>query len=337
MRTTSARWIFAVLAVALVCAGCKPKPTGRRRQPAPLDAGNEPPNAAVTAMLETEGLAGRVVLVQFGAVGCELSDSTLDEMATLARESAIPHLRFLRVDVSGDARAAEAYLTAKNLPFGVVRDGDRAATRAFDVRSTPSFVLVGKFGRVRYRGRFPSGSLDEWVEALAAETTDPGSRVPLFGAAELDAAKLLVSTRLPELDEPVAALSDRMSPNGLVIVFVDTACPYAGAAIGDLPAVSATLAVVDVPVVAVNLDDDEEMVREFFADKQTGVPVLFDVTTGTKLRWAIDTVPTVVYVDADAEIRYNGPALWADLGAAIVASIESNREVGFSTPGTGYG
>jgi len=44
------------------------------------------------------------------------------------------------------------------------------------------------------------------------------------------------------LDGVVNPLSRYMGPHGLLVVFVDTSCPFAGTAIGDMPNVAATLA-----------------------------------------------------------------------------------------------
>ncbi len=301
--------------------------------PTPTAVGGGAP-AEVLAKL---GVSGRMALIEFGVIGCELSEGGFAEMVRMARAGDIADLAFARVVVGSDAATAEAYRDGADAPFVVAADPDKAMAVAFAATAAPTFVLVDRFGNIRYRGKFPAETLDEWVEAMAAETADPGPKAALFGVTKLDGARLLAATRLPELKGPIKPLADYAGPDGVVLVFIDTACPFSSEAMNDIPSVAKTLAERDVPLVAVNLDDVESEVREFYKTRDLGVPVVFDVTTSTKLTWGVQSVPTVVYVDGEGAVLYNGKALWADLAAAMGPARPEAKTIKFQMPGTGFG
>ena len=211
--------------------------------------------------------------------------------------------------------------------------------KATGATAIPTCLLVDKFGHLRYRGTYPDGPLDKWVTMLAAEKTDPGADMPLLGAVNLDISALLQHTTLPSLtsDQP-QPLTQYVGPSGLLVVFVDTTCPFSAKALQDLPTVAPKLAALKIPTVLINLNDALQNVKTYFADQKLGVAVLYDVTTATKLQWHIQSVPTVVFISADQQAGYNGTAVWKDLAAAI----EKNLHLGSGTvqlvaEGTGFG
>jgi len=333
--------LAAVMVFSLLCAGCKPKEAGSPGQGKTPneDKRNLMAGEFVRAQfLKQQGLAGRIALIEFGLIGCELSGRGLDEMIRMHRGREIPQLAYARVEAAKDKQRFEEYYKEKSPGFTVYHDPDASVAQAFDATVYPCFVLVDKFGRLRYRGKFPQERLEEWVEAAAAETTDPGPDVPLFGAVKLDGAKLLAATKLPDLSGAVKPLGDRMGQAGLLLVFVDTTCPFSGTAIGELPTVAATMAQHKVATALINLEDPAERVQKFYKDRDTGALVLYDVTTGTKLKWNIQGVPTVVFIDARQQIPYNGNAVWADLASAAEKAMGlSQGTIVFSAQGTDYG
>ena len=342
-RTAWRRTILAATVALSLLGGCKddtqaPKtPTGGSASTTGQKP-QAPADPVQAAFLEKYDLTGKITLIQFGLLGCEMSEEGLEEMLFLDGQDAIEDLSIARVEALEDAQVVEKYYATKNPTFPVHHDPETTLAKAFDATVYPCVVLLGKYGRVRYRGKFPYEKLGGYVEALAAEKLDPGADVVLFGARELDGAKLLAETSLPDLDGNVKALADYGSEAGLLAIFVDADCPFAGAAIGDVPVVAATLAGFNLPTVLINLDDAEPQVRAYYKDKNPGVPILFDVTTDTKLTWALTSVPTVVLMMPDGQIAYNGKAIWADLAAAAEPALKlKTGSLGFSVKGTRYG
>jgi hypothetical protein len=323
-------WRRTMLAMAVVLSllgGCKDD----AQPPAPADP-------VQAAFLEEYDLTGKVTLIQFGLIGCEMSEEELEEMLFLDAQEAVEGLSIIRVEASKSPQTIKEYYAAKKPTFPVHPDPDTTTAKAFDATVYPCVVLMGKYGRVRYRGKFPYEKLAGYVEALRAETADPGADVVLFGIQAIDGAKLLAETSLPDLKGTVKSLADYRGKAGLLAVFVSTDCPFAGATIGDMPIVAKRLAGFNLPTVLVNIDDPEPRVHEYYQDKNPGVPILFDVTTGTKLKWAVTSVPTVVLLMPDGQIAYNGKAVWADLAAAAEPALKLRTgTLGFSVKGTRYG
>jgi hypothetical protein len=329
MNRTSSVVVTGILLFGLVVAG------GCRSTPAPQAADSQLDTQA--KFLHDNGLSGQVALLQFGEVGCELSASGLAEMTTLDRNKAIPGLRMVRVEQGKDSKAVDEFYAKSKPSFLVVRDTDGAIAAAFAAGATPQYMLVSKFGRVRFRGQLPATArLREWSDVLAGENSDPGSDAPLFGQKTIDAALLLGKTLLPDLSGTAKALGEYKGTSGLLIVFVDTTCPFSAQAQKDMPGVVKTMATQGVNSVLVNLDDDKDSVKKFYADHPQTAPVVYDVTTGTKNVWGVESVPTVMLVDAAGQLAYNGPAVWDNMGKAAEKALHlADGTIKFEVKGTG--
>jgi len=146
-QTTGAA-LVAVAALALFSAGCAPSPT-------PSPPASQAKVSGPADFLKQQQLEGKIVLIEFGLVGCALSDSGLDQMIRMHREKKIQDLAYVRVEESKDAPAADRYFESKKPGFTVSRDPDTSLARSFEATVYPTFVLVDKFGRVRHRGPIP--------------------------------------------------------------------------------------------------------------------------------------------------------------------------------------
>jgi len=292
-------------------------------------------------------LRGKVVLVQFGMVGCPVSDAGLKQMIAMQSSSSRGNLHFLRVEcgVGGENEAAVAsYYQTTAPPFPVYRDPQGTLAQAVKATAVPCCILVDSFGHIRYRGRFPEQQqLGEWVAQLAAERTDPGSDASLFGSRALEVSQLLRQTTLPEVSQsapPTAArpLNNYMGQAGLLVIFVDTHCPFSAEAMQDVPKITPILASLKIPTVMVNLDDDAQDVQKHYAAHAYGVPVLYDTTTKTKDKWGIESVPTLIYITANEQVGYNGVAVWKELADAVEKNLKVPAgTIQFAPKGTGFG
>jgi len=335
-----------LLVAVLLTSGCGSDPPSAeparpgaeaKAEKAPAPA---PPAADTPAkFLRQHKLAGRVTLIEFGRVGCGNSDKGLDRMIRMHRERLVPDLACLRVEGAADGPAVEKYYAAKSVPFPVHRDAKAVLAKALDATVIPTFLLLDKYQRVRYRGRFPGdGRIIQWAEVLLAEKADPGPKPPLFGAKTLDIPRLLAATKLPGLRKPAGPLGQYMGRGGLLAIFTDTSCPFSATAVGDLPDVAPVLAAHGINTVVINLGDPEPAVWKYFAKRRVPAPVLYDTTATTKNLWNIQSVPTVVLIDAGRKLRYNGKAVWAHV--ALVTERALALQPGtlkFIPKGTGFG
>jgi hypothetical protein len=304
--------VIGLTALMLTC-GCRrpaddPNSSGRSNDP-------EPQNAI--SFLQTNKLLGKPVLIEFGMVGCELSDKGFKTMIALHKDGLVAGLEYARVETSDDAEAVDAYYKSNPAGFLVAKDPKGELADVFGATIYPVFLLIDKFGNTRYMGGFPEDDLGDWSEMLAAEESNPGSNTPRLGVKELNGPELLAATKLPALDGAEQALSEYMGPGGMMLVFADANCPYSGHAIRDLPSVSLTLKKAAlIRTVVVNITDSEDKVKEYYAKQKLSVPVVYDVGSNVRINWDVQSVPTIILCDAQGRIAYNGPAVWADVGRA---------------------
>jgi hypothetical protein len=289
--------------------------------------------------LKEHGLQGRVALIEFGLIGCELSQRGLDMMMRLHEEKGIPDLAYARVEAAKDTKVVDEYYATAKPGFTVYHDPDTSLAKAFDATIYPRFVLVDKFGQVRYRGSQPEeAKLSDWVLALAAETTDLGPDAVQFGLSKVAVHKLLDETRLPALKGDAKPIGEYLGPAGMLVVFVDTTCPFSGEAIGDMQKVAGALTKHKVPCILVNIGDPEDVVRTFYGEQDVGAPVLYDTTTGTQDKWKVDFVPTTVFFAPDGSVVYRGKAVWANVASAAEKTLNlAAGTVQFGCKGTEYG
>jgi hypothetical protein len=308
--------------------------------------------------LQANKLTGRVALIQFAPAGNALGDLVYGRMIEVQRDKLVPDLACVRVEEPKDAKAAAtptavATSTAVAAPatvaapaavappagFVLTKDADGSLAAGFGVAALPSVVLVDKFGHARYRGPFPDGDkLIDWTETLAHEKADPGAEAPAIGVSAAAAKALLGATKLPDLAGATKPLGEYHGKGGLMVLFVDTTCPFSGTAIGDVTAVAKVLGDQGIATVLVNLADKEDAVKKFYAARALGVPVVYDVTKATQKAWQVTMVPTVCVFDADGTLLYRGNAVWKDLGSAADGILKLPAgSVNFTQAGTGLG
>jgi len=171
--------------------------------------------------------------------------------------------------------------------------------------------------------------------ATTPDAVGPAAAMP--GAAAIDASRLLDETRLPDLEGTVRSLRDRMGPKGLLVVFVDTHCPFSATAIREMSSVASVLAKQEVPSLLLNVGEPKATVERFYAQRQVGIPVIYDTGKTTLKAWAVTSTPTPILIDSAGAVAYRGNAVWADVGAAAEKSLKLPAgSMKFSVKGTGF-
>lgn len=274
------------------------------------------------ALLRRHDLADRALLIQFGQSGCEKSTKGLAGLVMLHQRKLVPGLSYARFDMhampaQGD-EAAAVEAPPIELPEGIRRidDPDNTAAKLFDATTVPTYVLVDRFGRVRYRGGFPSRRLVEWVRLISAETDDPGLDVPLFGQSDLNGPRVAAATVLPDLNGRTRPLDQYFGRGGLMVMFVDATCPFSDAAVDEVQQIADVLRPHGVPVVLIDLEDPLADTITYFRGKSLRLTVLHEATPRTRLTWDVWSVPTVVLFNTQRKVAYNGKAVWANVTGA---------------------
>ena len=159
----------------------------------------------------------------------------------------------------------------------------------------------------------PAGSIEKDSKPEIQAATDQGRNTPAVGTARPDAATLLMTTRLPDLSGAVKPLAGHKGKAGIMLVFVDTKCPFSNVAIRELPKVAAVLKEKDVASLLVNIGESEAAVNKSYVPD---APVVYDTSKTTQKRWNVKSVPTIVLMDSGGAVVYQGAAAWAGVAAA---------------------
>ena len=306
--------IFAWAAVVLILSACG---SGNK-----TTAQTQTNPSLVANLLKENNLQGKVVLIEFGTIGCQLSNQGLDAMADWQKKNAVPGLAFLRLEATTDKQTYDDYYAKKALPFPVVRDIDMKIANALGTTIYPQFALIDKFGRVRYRGNQPvEKDLADWTKQLQNEKTDAGTKAPMFGSTALDAASLLTNSKLPNIDGAVKSLNEYQGLQGLLLTFVDTRCPFSAKASQDMPKVATALAEYDIATVLVNISDPTDAVKKRYSAGVSGAAVVYDTSKQTQQCWNVQFVPLAVLLNKAGEVIYRDSPIWTDVAASLAKQL----------------
>lgn len=123
---------------------------------------------------DTQGLRGKVLLINFWATSCVTCVAKMPQLVETHRKFAPRGFETLAVAMQYDPPAYVAnFAETRRLPFGVVIDNTGAIANAHGpVTLTPTTFLIDKRGRIvkRYVGEPDFAALHALVDDLLAET-----------------------------------------------------------------------------------------------------------------------------------------------------------------------
>jgi thiol-disulfide isomerase/thioredoxin len=93
-------------------------------------------------------LKGKPVLLDFGATWCGPCNESTPVVKKLYEEYKDKGLVTLAVDVGEDRKIVEAFLKPIQLPYPVIMGSDFGLDKAFQVTAYPTFILIGKDGKI---------------------------------------------------------------------------------------------------------------------------------------------------------------------------------------------
>jgi thiol-disulfide isomerase/thioredoxin len=293
--------------------------------------------------IDLGGLYGKkAVYLKFWATWCVPCRQQMPHFEHVY-QTAGADLAVIAIDVgfNDSVEAVQAYRRKLGISMPIVFD-DGSLDSAFNLRVTPTHIIIGRDGRIRYVGHLADGKLD--AELAAARTAAP---VPAAGAvsgaaaARVDPAPISVGDRLPNkalrtLDGQRFELLHDAAPREMtVLVFlspwcesylattrpeVATNCRRAREQIGEL-AGDPRLRVVGI---ASGLWANSEDLRKYRGEYKVSIPLTLDAS-GTAFReFRVVEVPTVVIADAGGRVvrRIEGAA--AGDRAALRAAIDGS-------------
>lgn len=151
---------LGLLGVATVVTGCLSVLLARSDMPDRLSPIGRV--AAPIVLQDTDGhtrtlesYRGKIVVLWFNSIRCSTTNQYAARVAKLTRDFAgRSNIQVIAIHVgdadSPEAIAVQAQVAGMNCPIWLDRDGSVAA--AYDVTHTPTFVVIGRQGLIRYHG-----------------------------------------------------------------------------------------------------------------------------------------------------------------------------------------
>ena len=150
----------------------------------------------------------------------------------------------------------------------------------------------------------------------------------------------LYEAKLPNLDTGVVRpISDYAKRNGLLVMVVNTTCPYCGQAIDGFRDVITGLTRQGVGCLVVVADQaDQSTVLGHYKNRLPTSIIVHRKSNTMDKSWGIDSVPTVLVFDKNGSETYRGAAEWDKVAQGVEKSLGlTPNSINFGSKGTSYG
>jgi thiol-disulfide isomerase/thioredoxin len=236
-------------------------------------------------------------------------------------ETAGPDLAVIAIDVgfNDSTEAIRAFRKKLGITMPIVFD-DGGLGNAFHLRVTPTHIVIGRDGRVRYVGHLADKELDAALIAARGAAPASSAHGPRASAAAnedvpaIEIGDLLPNRSLRTLDGQRFALLRRTGPQKLTaLVFLSPWCESYLAT--TRPEVSANCRSVRDQVTALAADPhvrwlgiasglwaNSEDLRKYRAENKVAIPLTLDASGGVFRAFRVNDVPTVLIADADGHV-----------------------------------
>ena len=244
-------------------------------------------------------------------------------------ETAGPEMAVIAIDVgfNDSIEAIRAYRKKLAITMPIVFD-DGSLGAAFHLRVTPTHIVIGRDGRIRYVGHLADKELDSVLIAARTATRAPADREAHAAAvADSDSPPIAVGDLLPKrtlrtLDGTRFELQQRgAGQRKTVLVFLSPWCESYLAT--TRPEVSANCRSVRAQFTALAADPrvrwlgvasglwaNSEDLRKYRAENKVTIPLTLDASGDVFRAFRVNDVPTVLIADAGGRIvrRIEGSA-----------------------------
>ncbi len=154
-------------------------PGGRTAAPPDVPATAAPPAAGSGAgemadftLPDTAGqpvtlsrFAGKMpVLLVFWATWCPYCNEAVPEINALRSAAAGGDLRILALDYKESRETVDAFVRARGVRYPVLLDADGAVAKKYGVVGIPTYVLIGREGKVAYRANILPDDIRRYLD-----------------------------------------------------------------------------------------------------------------------------------------------------------------------------
>jgi len=295
--------------LALLLAACPKSPDAGTTVP---DAGPAPAAAPAKPLfedreeLDLRAYRGRVVVLELGVVGCEMTGEVYDHLRRLHPELG-KSAAFVKLDCGQSVKETKEFYDKNPAGFDVI--GDPSGKIGLSMRSTamPTLYLYNKWGQNVYFGGFEEASFRKMVSALAAETRP--LKENFFFKATLDKGQALPEFTLADLEGNRVTVSEyRQGAKAFVLAFCGTTCPTSRLGMERMGQMERELGEAGLKVLAVNVETDVEKIRKTYDPMGLAFPVLVDAEGAAAKAYEVEAVPTVFVTGPDGVIALR--SLW---------------------------
>jgi peroxiredoxin len=260
--------------------------------------------------LDLRPYRGRVVVLELGVVGCDLTGEVYEQLRKIHKELG-KDAAFVKVDCGQSVKEKEIqeYYLKNPAGFDVFGDPTGNIGLALPSQAMPTLYLFNKWGTNVYFGGYDEASFRKMVGALKAESKPLPEN--LFFKKVLDRGQPLPEITLNDLAGNKVTLSEyRAGAKAFVVLFCGTSCPTSRLGVEQMGKMANDLGEAGLKVLAVNGEADVEKMRAAYDPMGLSFPVLVDSDGGAMKAYEIDTVPTVFVTGPDGLIALR--SLWQE-------------------------
>ena len=132
-------------------------------------------------MVSSEALRGRTIVFEFWATWCPACVSSLPALNAFeqrVKNDASIEVYSVHVPKGAFAPAVAAFMTQRGYDFPVILDRDAQLSRAFQIESIPTLIVVGPDGRVsRVKNGALGGSAEDGAERIQSWVSEASINV----------------------------------------------------------------------------------------------------------------------------------------------------------------
>ena len=303
------------------------------------------------AGIDWDGLAGKVVLIDYWATWCGPCRAGIPHLKELQERYADDGLVILGVHSSRGWEKMKAFARAQGLNYTLAADKDRALGSALGVQFLPSYFAIDRTGTLRIAGA-NRARIDDIVKALLAEPAkgSHGGSSTASSAADGKSwppksekrlyARDMRGTRIPETE--LEWIGKEHDLEGKVVIY-DLWATWCGPCVKGIPDMTALQAKFAGDVVVVGVSDEKAPTIEAFFERSKAkgqpLPGYGIAVDGGRLKTAfgVNAIPNVFVASSDGIVRWQGvphmppDELTEELLAQIVAA-DKARAHGKSAP-----